>query len=94
MERIQRCRLSGDQIWNAICRLQIMLLTLEDHDDPQRIFESLNSTGLALSEADKVRNLVLMDLPAAEQEHVYENYWNVISETRLQQLIRSCGGTW
>lgn len=55
-----------------------MHLDLEQHDDAQRIFESLNSTGLALSEADKVRNLVLMGLDVHEQERVYTDYWNRI----------------
>ena len=53
-----------------------MHLDLEAHDDPQRIFESLNSTGLALKEADKIRNYVLMGLPHREQTRVYEKYWN------------------
>lgn len=53
-----------------------MHLDLEEHDDPQRIFESLNSTGLELSEADKIRNLVLMGLPSATQNLLYEDYWN------------------
>ena len=59
-DRIARDELDGDEIWDAICRLQVMLLDLEPQDDPQRIFESINSTGLELSEADKIRNVVLM----------------------------------
>lgn len=70
--------LSADDLWEAVQRLEVMHLDLEGHDDPQRIFESLNSTGLALSEADKIRNLVLMDLSNDEQERVYEDYWNRI----------------
>ncbi|MEJ5918779.1 DUF262 domain-containing protein [Corynebacterium sp. H78] len=81
MKRIEQGELSGDELFTAIGRLQIMLLELEDQDAPQRIFESLNSTGLELSEADKIRNLVLMDLTAQEQEHLYENYWNRIEKT-------------
>lgn len=72
--------LSAEELWDAICRLEVMHLDLEPDDDPQRIFESLNSTGLALSEADKVRNLVLMGLLAKEQNRVYEDYWNRIEK--------------
>lgn len=72
--------LTADQIWNALCSLEVMHLDLEEHDDPQRIFESLNSTGLELSESDKVRNLVLMGLPEKEQNRVYEDFWNRIEK--------------
>lgn len=44
-------------------------------DDPQKIFESLNSTGVELSEADLIRNYVLMNLGPSYQKRLYENYW-------------------
>lgn len=44
------------------------------------IFESLNSTGLDLSEADKIRNYLLMSLSPMEQESLYTRYWNPIEE--------------
>lgn len=77
-QRIAEGRLTGDEIWAAICRLEAMVLDLESHDDPQRIFESLNSTGKELKESDKIRNLVLMGMPAKDQEHLYEYFWNPI----------------
>ena len=46
-----------------------------DHDNPQLIFESMNSTGLALSQADLIRNFVLMGLETAQQERLYKEYW-------------------
>ena len=42
------------------------------------IFESLNSTGVALSEGDKIRNFILMGLPTKQQNDFYEKYWNKI----------------
>lgn len=90
-ERIAGGELDGDQIWEAIFRLQVMALDLEKQDDPQRIFESINSTGLELSEADKIRNVVLMHQPSHEQEDLYENYWNRIEkavEYRTDWFIR------
>lgn len=77
-DQIPRLPIDGDDLWAAVERLEVMHLDLEQHDDAQRIFESLNSTGLALSEADKVRNLVLMGLDVHEQERVYTDYWNRI----------------
>lgn len=78
LEALPKLGMTAEEIWDSIMRLEVMHLDLEEHDDPQRIFESLNSTGLALSESDKIRNLVLMGLPSDEQELVYEDYWNRI----------------
>ncbi|WP_339013684.1 DUF4357 domain-containing protein [Fusobacterium animalis] len=47
----------------------------KDKDDPQRIFESLNSTGLDLSQGDLIRNYILMDLEREKQNFVYKNLW-------------------
>ncbi|KAB1651994.1 DUF262 domain-containing protein [Pseudoclavibacter chungangensis] len=44
-------------------------------DDPQLVFESMNATGKKLSQADLIRNFVLMDLPPTEQERLYESQW-------------------
>lgn len=49
-------------------------------DNPQRIFESLNSTGLELSQADLIRNYILMKLPRDEQEQVFRKYWEPIEK--------------
>lgn len=54
-------------------------------DDPQRIFQSLNSTGLDLSQADLIRNYVLLDLDPKEQDKIYENYWAKIEEYTQEQ---------
>lgn len=76
-ERLRATTYTATQLWDhGVSRLEVMHLDLEAHDDPQRIFESLNSTGLALKEADKIRNYVLMGLPHREQTRVYEKYWN------------------
>ena len=44
-------------------------------DDLQLIFESINSIGLALTEADKIRNFVLMGESEDKQEAYYNGYW-------------------
>ena len=46
-----------------------------EHDNPQLIFESMNSTGLDLSQADLIRNYVLMGLEPDHQERLYVDYW-------------------
>jgi uncharacterized protein with ParB-like and HNH nuclease domain/alkylated DNA nucleotide flippase Atl1 len=44
-------------------------------DNPQLVFEAMNSTGKKLSQADLIRNYVLMDLPPTAQGQLYEDYW-------------------
>ena len=56
-----------------------------NYDNPQLIFESLNSTGLDLSQADLIRNYLLMGLDPKEQERIYVNYWNSI-ESSFEQV--------
>lgn len=57
-------------------KLMIVDIVLSQNDDnPQLIFESMNSTGRALSQADLIRNYVLMQLPTTEQERLYQEYW-------------------
>ena len=76
--RIQREELTLDELYDAIGALEIINITLNQDDNPQLIFESLNSTGLALSEGDKIRNFILMGLPTTLQNKYYEDYWNKI----------------
>lgn len=76
--RIQKEEISIDELYTAITRLEIINITLNQEDNPQLIFESLNSTGVALSEGDKIRNFILMGLPAKLQNDYYEKYWNKI----------------
>ncbi len=76
--RIQKQEITIDQLYNAICCLEIINIRLDMQDNPQLIFESLNSTGLDLSEGDKIRNFILMGLPSKEQDEYYEKYWNKI----------------
>lgn len=56
------------------------------NDNPQRIFESLNSTGLELSQADLIRNYILMGLSSKDQTRVYKDYWSVIERYAKEEL--------
>lgn len=76
--RIQHGELDIDELFDAICKLEIINISLNHEDNPQLIFESLNSTGLNLSEGDKIRNYILMGLPNDQQTKFYEKYWNRI----------------
>ena len=63
-------------VYKGIQKLMIVDISLNrDYDNPQQIFESLNSTGLDLSQADLIRNYVLMGQEPNFQSRLYENYW-------------------
>ena len=63
-------------VYKGIQKLMIVSIALESgSDEPQLIFESLNSTGLALSQADLIRNYVLMGQEHNVQTRLYQTYW-------------------
>lgn len=63
-------------VWNGLQRLEVVSVTLDQgHDEPQLVFESMNSTGLDLETSDLVRNYMLMGCPMAEQNTLYADYW-------------------
>ena len=64
------------KLYQGLQKLIIVDIALDrSHDNPQLIFESLNSTGLDLSQADLIRNYVLMGEETKEQNRLYEDYW-------------------
>lgn len=68
-------------VYRGINRLRVVDVSLNPgKDDPQLIFESLNSTGMDLSQSDLIRNFILMRLPEAEQTRLYETYWSKIED--------------
>ncbi|QSO48350.1 DUF262 and DUF1524 domain-containing protein [Alicyclobacillus mengziensis] len=73
---IKNSDVSLDKLYEGISKLIVVDIALDrDHDNPQLIFESLNSTGLDLSQADLIRNFVLMALEPKEQTELYNDYW-------------------
>ena len=72
--------ISVDELYAAIGKLEIISITLDHDDNAQLIFESLNSTGLALEEGDKIRNYILMGLNPREQNSYYDTYWTKIEK--------------
>ena len=61
---------------NGLAKLMIVDIALNrDQDNPQLIFESMNSTGRELSQADLIRNFILMGLEAPQQTRLYEEHW-------------------
>mgnify|MGYP002622009810 CR=1 FL=1 len=77
-QMIKASDLTFTDLIESIEKLIIIDICLDSKDNPQLIFESLNSCGKDLEEADKVRNYLLMSLNTAEQEEYYHTYWSKI----------------
>jgi len=73
---IQETNNAVEIICKGLSKLMIVDISLHrDLDNPQLIFESLNSTGKELSQADLIRNYILMGLEPQLQTSLYEKYW-------------------
>ena len=74
--KIEKNELEPFKLSEAMGKLLIVLINLErEHDDPQAIFESLNSKGKKLSSSDLIRNFILMGLEKEPQKTLYNNIW-------------------
>ena len=75
-KRVQAVGADFAPLCKGLAKLMIVDIALSrDQDNPQLIFESMNSTGRALSQADLIRNFILMGLDTAQQTSLYEEYW-------------------
>ncbi|AKB84507.1 hypothetical protein MCMEM_0454 [Methanococcoides methylutens MM1] len=75
-DQISKSKDELETICKGLAKLMIVDISLDrDQDNPQLIFESLNSTGLDLSQADLIRNFILMGLEPEEQARLYTRYW-------------------
>lgn len=75
----------GNEVVEAICKGLSKLVMVDialnrEHDNPQLIFESMNSTGRELSQADLIRNFVLMGLKPDHQTKLYEQFWHPMEQ--------------
>ena len=75
--------MSPEDIFVGIQKLEIVYIQLtKERENPQLIFESLNSTGLDLTQADLIRNYLLMGQAYSVQEDLYNRYW-----IKLEQML-------
>ena len=80
-EKVNSRELSPAQIYESIGKLEIVYIILDQgKDNPQLIFESLNSTGLDLSQTDLIRNYLLMSLPIEQQRQIYQTWWHPLEK--------------
>lgn len=70
-----------ETIFKGLEKLMIVWIALEKGDDPQLIFESMNSKGIELTQADLIRNYIVMEAETEkEQKNFYNGYWRAMEE--------------
>lgn len=75
-----------NSLYEAITRrLRLVSITLDNSDDPTKIYESMNFEGQALLDADLIRNYVLMQLPISEQDEFHNTRWQSFEELFVQE---------
>ncbi len=84
-----------ETIFKGLDKLMVVEISLErGKDNPQLIFESMNSTGKDLTQTDLIRNYILMGLEPEKQEIFYKKYWRAMeedfkqNETLFNQFVR------
>ena len=73
-------------LMDGIERMQVVEINLQEHDDPQQIYESLNGTGQPLSEGEKVKNWLLMGLAENEQQELHDDVWKRTAKQAIPRL--------
>ncbi|WP_120853808.1 DUF262 and DUF1524 domain-containing protein [Helicobacter pylori] len=70
-----------ETIFKGLKKLMIVWISLEKgKDDPQLIFESMNSKGIELTQTDLIRNYIVMETEVEKQEDFYNQYWRAMEE--------------
>ena len=82
----------ANSILMALDKLYVVCVPISEEDNAQKIFESINATGIKLTSADLIRNYLLMDLESDVQEKYYVEYWkkledNVSSDSKILELF-------
>lgn len=79
-----------DEIYAGIFKLSLVSISLDkDSDNPQMIFESMNSTGKDLSQTDLLCNYLLMDLTPEKQTRLYKTYWKSMEELFGEDIYKN-----
>ncbi|MGL2574379.1 GmrSD restriction endonuclease domain-containing protein [Helicobacter pylori] len=79
-----------ETIFKGLEKLMIVWIALKKgKDDPQLIFESMNSKGIELTQADLIRNYIVMETEVEKQEYFYNQYWRAMEEDFKQSKKQS-----
>jgi len=87
---IEESQVEPEKLYKALDNIELVYIQLDKDkpsENPQLIFESLNSTGLSLTQADLIRNFLLMNHSDEEQTNLYKQYWVKIEELLTNSKI-------
>lgn len=70
----------------GIGKLMLACVILDSNDNAQLLFEAVNDTGVDLTESDKIRNWLFMNLPVTIQDNLYRKYWEPIEDKIEKEL--------
>ena len=87
---IEESNYSAEEIYRALGKIELVRIKLEKgkkSENPQMIFESLNSTGLSLTQGDLIRNYLLMNHEYEKQKELYKNFWLKIEKNITNEKI-------
>lgn len=87
---IEESDYSAEEIYKSLDKIELVYIQLEKgkkSENPQMIFESLNSTGLSLTQGDLIRNYLLMNHEYEKQKMLYKNFWLEIEKKITNEKI-------
>lgn len=94
-ELIVKSRYKPEELYQALNYIELVYIALEKEkksENPQLIFESLNSTGLSLTQSDLIRNFLLMNNSYEDQKRLYQDYWlrieELLTNARISDFVR------
>lgn len=78
-----------ETIFKGLEKLMIVWIASKKEEDPQLIFESMNSKGIELTKTDLIRNYIIMETEVKKQEDFYNQYWRAMEENFKQSEKQS-----
>ena len=87
---VEESNYSPEEVYKALGKIELVYIQLEKgkkSENPQMIFESLNSTGLSLTQGDLIRNYLLMNHEYEKQKMLYKNFWLEIEKEIANEKI-------
>ena len=80
LAEMQNLKIAPQIIFDGIKKLLLVDICLVPEDNAQLVFETVNTTGMQLSTADKIRNFLLMSMPPSRQTQLFNDYWHPMEE--------------
>ncbi len=89
-EKIESNTYALEEYFNALKKFEIIELQLSERDNAQLIFDSINSTGVKLSNFEKIKNYVFMGLEDSEQLEIWSQYWKPLEQVFAEDENSFC----